>query len=44
MRLDDIDWQRGTVTLKRTKSKREDVLPLLEVTGKALEDYIRHWS
>lgn len=42
MRLDDIDWQRGSITLKRTKSKREDVLPLPEATGKALEDYIRH--
>jgi integrase len=42
LRLDDIDWQRGTVTLKRTKSKRQDVLPLLEITGKALEEYIRH--
>lgn len=42
LRLDDIDWQRGTVTLKRTKSKRQDVLPLLEVTGNALEDYICH--
>jgi integrase/recombinase XerC len=30
------------VTLKRTKSKRQDVLPLLEAAGKALEDYIRH--
>jgi integrase len=24
LQLDDIDWQRGTVTLKRTTSKRED--------------------
>jgi len=42
LRLDDIDWRHGTVTLKRTKSKRQDVLPLLEATGKALADYIRH--
>jgi integrase/recombinase XerC len=42
LRLDDIDWQHGTVTLKRTKSKRQDVLPLLQATGKALEDYLRH--
>jgi integrase len=42
LRFDDVDWQRGTVTLRRTKSKREDVLPLPELTGKALEDYIRH--
>lgn len=42
LRLDDIDWRRGTVTLKRTKSKRQDVLPLPVATGRALEDYIRH--
>ena len=42
LRLDDIDWRHGTVTLKRTKSKRQDVLPLLEATGKALVDYIHH--
>jgi integrase len=42
LQLDDIDWQHGTVTLKRTKSRRQDVLPLPHATGKALEDYIRH--
>lgn len=42
LQLDDVDWRRGTVTLKRTKSKRQDVLPLPTVTGKALEAYIRH--
>lgn len=42
MQLQDIDWQQGTVTLRQTKSRREDVLPLPEVTGKALEAYVRH--
>lgn len=42
LQLQDIDWKLGTVTLKRTKSRRQDVLPLLEVTGRALADYIRH--
>ena len=42
LQLDDIDWRHGTVTLKRTKSRRQDVLPLPHATGKALEDYIRH--
>lgn len=42
LRLDDIDWQGGTVTLKRTKSRRQDVLPLPQTTGKALEGYIRY--
>jgi integrase len=39
--LDDIDWRGGTVTLRRTKSRREDVLPLPEVTGRAIADYLR---
>lgn len=38
--LDDIDWQAGTVTLRTTKSRREDVLPLPEVTGRALAEYL----
>jgi integrase len=39
--LDDVDWRLGSVTLKRTKSCRQDVLPLPPVTGQALEVYIR---
>jgi len=42
LQLDDIDWRLGVVTLKRTKSKRQDVLPLPIETGKALEAYVRH--
>jgi len=42
LKIDDIDWQLGTVTLKHTKSRRQDVLPLPTVTGQALEAYIRH--
>lgn len=38
--LDDIDWQAGTMTLRRTKSGREDILPLPEVTGRALAEYL----
>ena len=38
--LDDVDWRLGSVTLKRTKSRRQDVLPLPPVTGQALEAYI----
>jgi integrase/recombinase XerC len=40
--LTDIDWRAGTVTLKRTKSRRQDILPLPASTGRALADYIRH--
>lgn len=42
LQLADIDWCAGTVTLKRTKSLRQDILPLPAVTGRALADYVRH--
>lgn len=42
LQLADIDWRAGTVTLRRTKSRREDILPLLPLTGRALADYLRH--
>lgn len=39
--LDDIDWLAGTITLRRTKSRREDVLPLPQTTGSAIADYLK---
>lgn len=42
LQLADIDWRQGTITLKRTKSRRQDVLPLPTSTGRALEAYLRH--
>jgi integrase/recombinase XerC len=42
LKLSDIDWRGGTVTLKGTKSRRQDILPLLATTGQALADYLRH--
>lgn len=39
--LDDIDWRAGTLTLRETKSRRADVLPLPEATGQALADYLK---
>lgn len=42
LELGDFDWRAGTVTLKRTKSERQDVLPLPAATGQALAQYIRH--
>jgi len=39
--LDDIDWRVGTITLRGTKSRREDILPLPETTGRAIADYLR---
>ena len=42
LQLDDIDWQHGTITLRCTKSRRQDVLPLPVPTGKALEAYLQY--
>lgn len=38
----DIDWRAGTVTLRGTKSLRQDILPLPMQTGQALADYLQH--
>jgi len=40
--IDDIDWREGSVTLKGTKSRRQDILPLPMATGQALADYLQH--
>lgn len=40
--LDDIDWRVGTVTIRGTKSLRQDILPLPIETGQALADYLQH--
>ena len=39
--LDDIDWNASTITLRRTKGRREDVMPLPQATGKAIAKYLR---
>jgi integrase/recombinase XerC len=39
--LDDIDWEAGTIRLRRTKGRREDVLPLPATTGEAIAAYLR---
>jgi integrase len=39
--LDDIDWRAGTITLRHTKSCREDVVPLPVATGKAIAAYLK---
>lgn len=38
--LNDIDWRAGVITLRRTKSRREDILPLPAATGRAIADYL----
>lgn len=40
--ISDIDWRAGTVTLRGTKSLRQDVLPLPMETGQSLADYLQH--
>ena len=42
LKISDIDWLKGTVTLRGTKSLRQTILPLPVETGKALADYILH--
>ena len=39
--IGDIDWREGTLTLKGTKSRRQDILPLPMATGQALADYMQ---
>ena len=39
--LDDIDWRAGTITLRHTKGRREDVLPLPATTGRAIAAYLK---
>jgi integrase/recombinase XerC len=39
--LDDIDWNGSTITLRGTKSCREDRMPLPAATGRAIAEYLR---
>ena len=41
LNLEDIDWAAGTLRIAKGKSRRVDVMPLPEVTGSAIADYIR---
>jgi site-specific recombinase XerD len=42
LRLDDIDWRAGTLTLSAGKGRRADTLPLPAATGEAIADYLLH--
>jgi len=42
MRLDDIDWQNGVLQLQHSKSRRQEQLPLPDITGRAVVDYLRN--
>jgi integrase/recombinase XerD len=41
LRLDDIDWRRGEITI-RGKGNRQDRLPLPVDVGQAVVDYLQH--
>jgi site-specific recombinase XerD len=41
LRLDDIDWRRGEITV-RGKGNRLDRLPLPDDVGRAIVEYLRH--
>ncbi len=40
--LDDNDWSAATITLRGTKGRREDVMPLPAATGQAIADYLKY--
>jgi integrase/recombinase XerD len=40
LRLEDLDWKAGTLTICAGKSQRSDVLPLPFVTGEAIAEYL----
>jgi integrase/recombinase XerD len=40
LRLDDIDWKTGTLTIRVGKVQRADVLPLPSITGQAIAEYL----
>lgn len=40
--LDDIDWEKGLIRVRSTKSRRSDDMPLPYATGEAIVDYIIH--
>lgn len=42
LKIGDIDWRTGIVTLRGTKSLRQDILPLPVETGQALADYLQN--
>jgi integrase/recombinase XerD len=42
LRLEDIDWRADILHIRRSKTGDHSWLPLLEVVGEALIDYLRH--
>ncbi|HKJ62222.1 MAG TPA: tyrosine-type recombinase/integrase [Hyphomicrobiales bacterium] len=42
LELQNIHWRTAEVLVRRTKGKRDRVVPLLQEAGKALADYVLH--
>jgi site-specific recombinase XerD len=42
LELQDIHWRAAEVLVRRTKARRDRVVPLLQEAGEALADYILH--
>jgi len=40
LRLNDLDWDAGTLTIRVGKAQRADVLPLPSITGQAIAEYL----
>ena len=40
--LDDFDWNGGTLTIRNTKNHLERTLPLKEITGNSIVEYLLH--
>ena len=41
LELDDIDWEAGTLRICKGKSRRVDMMPLPQTTGRAIAAYLR---
>jgi len=41
LELDDIDWAAGILRIVKCKTRRVDVMPLPQATGRAIADYLR---
>lgn len=42
LELEDLDWDNGTIRLRRGKSRRVDRLPMPVLVGEAITNYLRH--
>ncbi len=42
MQIDNIDWRNALILLHHNKSRREELLPLPDITGRAVVDYLRN--